>query len=372
MAMVRGLAATNFGRAVSETADALDRERQFQQARSDRRAELDMRLDAKLEEIMLRYGLTGTAGGRRSGSRGGGVPAQRTEEELAALAGLDVPSFRRAQRVHQTGGEQEVKTTADDPGMAYATEEDRQSIAGRGLIGDSMDTIAGRRDAARYRRGIVHAAMDPADVDDFEKGQALATARDLAFDEDPRKVERARLGQRAMEGKDRFTVAGDEKIDEAEGFRGPTDVGRSRIDENRAQAERARADSADRAPGGGKALSEAIKTVDAQRKTLQGERTNLRMQRDSELRNATGRAAKQRIADDYAERERDLDRRLEDLDRQYDELRRKQGLPARGAAADSSQTGDAPPVSMLKEGIRTRFANGQVWTLRGGKPVRVQ
>lgn len=32
----------------------------------------------------------------------------------------------------------------------------------------------------------------------------------------------------------------------------------------------------------------------------------------------------------------------------------------------------APPVSMLKEGVKTKFANGQVWTLVNGKPVRIQ
>ncbi len=39
------------------------------------------------------------------------------------------------------------------------------------------------------------------------------------------------------------------------------------------------------------------------------------------------------------------------------------------------QQTEAPPpeaLSMLKEGAPTRFNNGQVWTLRGGKPVRVQ
>lgn len=33
---------------------------------------------------------------------------------------------------------------------------------------------------------------------------------------------------------------------------------------------------------------------------------------------------------------------------------------------------EAPPVSVLKAGVNTRFKNGQVWTLRDGKPVRVR
>lgn len=39
------------------------------------------------------------------------------------------------------------------------------------------------------------------------------------------------------------------------------------------------------------------------------------------------------------------------------------------AAAPAQQT--TPPASMLKAGVNTRFKNGQVWTLRDGKPVRV-
>jgi len=39
------------------------------------------------------------------------------------------------------------------------------------------------------------------------------------------------------------------------------------------------------------------------------------------------------------------------------------------AAAPAQQT--TPPASMLKDGVKTKFKNGQVWTLRDGKPVRV-
>jgi hypothetical protein len=33
---------------------------------------------------------------------------------------------------------------------------------------------------------------------------------------------------------------------------------------------------------------------------------------------------------------------------------------------------NTPPVSALKEGQTTTFANGQKWTLQGGKPVQVK
>jgi hypothetical protein len=44
------------------------------------------------------------------------------------------------------------------------------------------------------------------------------------------------------------------------------------------------------------------------------------------------------------------------------------GAPAKPAAAPTS----SPPVSLLKEGVETKFKNGQTWTLKNGKPVQVK
>lgn len=44
------------------------------------------------------------------------------------------------------------------------------------------------------------------------------------------------------------------------------------------------------------------------------------------------------------------------------------GAPAPAAITATPQ----PPASALKEGVRTKFANGQVWTLRNGQPMQVQ
>lgn len=43
-------------------------------------------------------------------------------------------------------------------------------------------------------------------------------------------------------------------------------------------------------------------------------------------------------------------------------------MPQKGATA----SGPTPPTSMLKEGHNSNFTNGQVWTLRGGRAVRVR
>ena len=49
--------------------------------------------------------------------------------------------------------------------------------------------------------------------------------------------------------------------------------------------------------------------------------------------------------------------------------------PAAAPAAAPGAGGAMPPpqaIALLKEGVPQHFANGQVWTLKGGKPVRVQ
>jgi hypothetical protein len=43
--------------------------------------------------------------------------------------------------------------------------------------------------------------------------------------------------------------------------------------------------------------------------------------------------------------------------------------PAPAAAPAVSST---PPVSKLKEGVATKFGNGQTWTLKNGQPVQVK
>jgi hypothetical protein len=73
------------------------------------------------------------------------------------------------------------------------------------------------------------------------------------------------------------------------------------------------------------------------------------------------------------EARRRLQARAEEIDK---ELQRRQSggtaAPAAPAAPGApSATTAAPPVTLLKEGVRTKFKNGQVWTLKNGKPERV-
>jgi len=70
-------------------------------------------------------------------------------------------------------------------------------------------------------------------------------------------------------------------------------------------------------------------------------------------------------------------KQLSTVQRTLDQL--KTGIPTVGRQstapvqpANVAKPDAAPPTNLLKEGIHTKFGNGQTWTLQNGKPVQVQ
>ena len=62
------------------------------------------------------------------------------------------------------------------------------------------------------------------------------------------------------------------------------------------------------------------------------------------------------------------------IQQNYTDIATRMNLDPRNVITDyTSPAGTAlPPTSALKEGHQTAFANGQVWTLKNGKPVQVK
>jgi hypothetical protein len=328
MAMIRGLAATNFGRAATEAVDDLQKHRQTETLRADRERE-------RAEDRAFRER-------EHAENRDWQVQLEQLKSRIALQT-----------KRGEAGIDAEQKQAALERQIAVE--------GGTGLVEKFRRVVSGK--GVRMPEGPgegVDSTYEPEQFSAAEKG----------------------LVRRAQLGKDAEHIGNYGTTDRITGKFTPNELGTAEIEARKALGKQreSTAERLDRSAGIGadspsKEVSDAIKTVEAQRKTLQSERTDLRLQRDSELRNAVGRSAKQQIMDDYAERMRKLDSRLADLDSQYDELRRKQSLPGRekGGTAGSTETAaEAPPVSLLKEGVRTKFKNGQVWTLRGGKPIRVQ
>lgn len=298
MAMVSGLAATNFGRAVSETADALDRERQFQQARSDRRTELDARLEAKLEEIMLRYGATA----RRYGGQTARAP-EYSDEERAALGDMTLPEFAEGRQYQITGKlPQRPAFTTDDEGRPFVDAEGKPMAP---MIEEYEARPRLERLAAGYRRSVVAGAVDPQHLDDFAAGfEAVRVQRDPSLTPEERAKRVA-----AMRGARMRDVRGDTTFDVFTGAGEITERGQARSEAERARAVRAPA-AAGRAPND---LREANTMVETARRTLK-DATTAAM--DALLRNnpqALGMDAREREA--YLANNTRVQRAQEELDR---------------------------------------------------------
>lgn len=81
-------------------------------------------------------------------------------------------------------------------------------------------------------------------------------------------------------------------------------------------------------------------------------------------------SAKERAGATSYSADRSADARRYGADRSVDAARARSGMAPQQAPATAASS--TPPSSVLKEGVHTTFANGQVWTLQGGKPVRVK
>lgn len=221
----------------------LQREKQAGALELARQRELD-RADRERDNIALRAELAGAKGS--AGGKGGGF-------NLFQIA-MDTPPEKQGAVVEAVRAFQ-----GDDAANVMAR------AFGRGLPSQEVNPSAG--DFARFDRGqtevlpettrqpvsvdaekgriglqrLLALVTDPGKYDDFAKGEArtlgtdaVRSALDSGKDADLRKAGAVNM---ALEGKDRFGVAGDTAYDKAGIEAGKaTDVGRSKINENNASA----------------------------------------------------------------------------------------------------------------------------------------
>lgn len=363
---------SNLGRALMSVGD--DVMRYSGQEQAMRIAQMRDARERELAELRaaVQTELAQARAERADGGRGGIIGGTMSDEHMAALAGQTVPEFTAGRDFHRSGPQSEIKATVDTPGMEYLDPADRADLeASGGMKGETQRSMLGRQHADRSREGIVRSIISPQHLDAFERGRTEATARGGAFSDNPDDQERARRGQRAMKGGDRFDVKGDEKIDEfsAGGFQGQTEQGQAKSraadalqrerdagagKDNRTDPNRRRSGNGSVGDLDDKTLQQALET---QRKVV------------SDLNKDFSKGAKERRATELA--------RLEQLQSEQDRrlgLRTGSPAPARAPAPAPAAPGGAsgaPPVNLLKEGVNTRFKNGQVWTLRAGRPARV-
>ena len=76
------------------------------------------------------------------------------------------------------------------------------------------------------------------------------------------------------------------------------------------------------------------------------------------------------LSDQYKALQKDYDKSMIGLREKYFSTSKPVAKPA--APANAAKNTDIPPAGSLVEGSNTRFLNGQVWTLKNGKPERVK
>lgn len=306
------------------------------QMREEREREL-LELKAQLGGVRGVGGVGGLGGA--GGARGGLVAGALSDEQLSALSGQTVPEFQEGREFNRTGRlPQRPAFTVDDEGNPFVDAEGKPMAP---MTDDFEARPRLERNAGRAREGIVRSTIAPQYLDQFEKGRTEATARDGAFSGDPVRVEQTRLAVRAKDGKDRFKVDGDEKIDEssADGFQGQTEQGKAKGKAADAlvrqrNAEAAKDDRTDpnrtggRGGSGAGGMSDAQLTaaIEAQRKVV------------SDLNKDFSRGAKERKPQEVA--------RLNALQAEQD---RRMGIKVGGAPAPApaapAPAGARPPLS---------------------------
>jgi hypothetical protein len=220
----------------------LQREKQAGALELARQRELD-RADRERDNIALRAELAGANGSK--GGKGGfnlfqvamDTPPEKQGaviEAVRAFQGDDAANVM-ARAFGRSPAGQEVNPTAGD--FARYDRGQTESLPETSRQGVSVDVEKGRIGLQR----LLALVADPGKYDDFAKGEArtvgtdaVRAALDSGKDSDLRKAGAVNM---ALEGKDRFGVAGDTSYDKAGIEAGKTtDVGRSKINENNASA----------------------------------------------------------------------------------------------------------------------------------------
>lgn len=216
----------NLGRAIASIGDdvlawsALQQQGRLREATEllrEKRERDIAELQARIQEMGIE------ARAARSGSRGaGGGPPSDFEAELY---GFDLQQRRPGD------------FTRDANPVAF---DDEGNAMPEARVADA-EAFAGYKSGQRRAYEDAMAGRDPKARDDYARGRQTERITQGAFSTDAGEVERTRRASMAIQGRDRFDVKGDEKIDEFSGFQGQTAQGQARIRESGARAQRSAA-----------------------------------------------------------------------------------------------------------------------------------
>ena len=358
--------------------EALESRKEIAAANNDTKLMLQQmreEMARNLLEVRSTLGLGGGGGGG-TGLVGRAV---KPEEVLAAEGGFDsLPEFDSTRERFKAGPTMETKATADSPGMEYLAPEDRAQLeSAGGMKGETPGSMQAAKGLPKLRESLILSQVPAKDRDDFEKGRSEKNRRDRAWAEGADISDVARRAG-AEKGEAMHDVKDDTAFDRYAPPKSPTStpLGEAKIKTEGAKAEAWRSESKkdDRTdpnrPRGGRRSED--KLTPGEKERLADARGQVKQaaeeRRKPLVKNDAKASAKAEAA--YREAVRYRDDLLENLTGAG--IKDRTGAAdAAPAAAPAPAPSSTPPVNLLKEGVNTRFKNGQVWTLKNGKPVKV-
>jgi len=371
-----GRGAAQVGQQQAQESMRADEERRRAAADEERQNRIDQRVAMREDLLRDRQGTGGTS------RRGGGAPAMGAleiasdPEKLARLSGMS--REEADDYVAMQGGKQPTDGSVTmSPGRF--SNPDRMDEAGathdQAIPKYTPGSAAALRDKAIAGLYQAMKLADPSHADDLSKSQGTDQVTKNVADY---RAGDNRAGDAAMIGQGKPAYNEDGSVSTGA-------VGKGTVAEAKRTRDMAAAGNSSASAGEHKAKTGAITderdgktSIKAQTAALESERKALAGSR-ADVKAQEG-ALKGQFGDEVDAQRKTLAARRVQLDARDDALAKSIGeLRSRAVVADdgkgkgalSSAGGGAPPANLLKEGTQTRFKNGQVWTLRGGKPVRV-
>ncbi len=311
---------------------------------------------------------------------------EEQREEMAALrSGRTVDEVRKGREYGKKGPQQRVEW-GEEYGPGDRPEEapsDRRpyetpdSAKGREVWGDQ-----------KVRRGLLESMIAPDKLDDYIKGSQGGDVQDAMNSGRPSASEDARQMSRNYKGDRRYFGEGGGNLilDDTSGTGTVTDLGKAEIGKDKADASRSSAAAEATRAAGPKANTAEMRAAERQFneasdrvKQAQDELRATRLRTQTKSGALDPKTIAEESKDWKAEQAqliKEAEARLAQYTKEKNEALERMNSVAAGNGPEAKRptVRDAagPPASALQEGKRTKFANGQVWTLRGGKPVRIQ
>ena len=364
-----GSALSGMGAGAISALDDREKERLLQQKEDAAITLRQMLLDSRL----------GSGGGSRSGSgsrSGGGPLSDLVREDPNTVGWQQSPTGRAGFTTNEITG-----WAGNDPGGMLSDPSvmgpPQEGFEGSFTTKPSFDQVGyNKAETARQASNLdtLIKVEHPGQYDSYKKGEALSIINSKLTaamgEQDPKKrealiAEATKLSM-AAKGEGAYKVQGDTLLDTVEGDARTTELGKAKIQHEKASAAKASREPAAKEPKP-ESTKDLTAEVDKLTNTVVKEQKRLLDEAGWKEPSAVDALDPKKVAASNAEKVRILgtSKELKSL------TEARNVAVAKLNGADSAPVQSTPPLSALSEGKVTTFKNGQKWTIEGGKPKRV-